>query len=430
MIWGLTAALMLVPALLSAQEIKKEKEDENSVTFVEETLTPDGKIVTTTVLEREAVMTNGFWHNWEFSPSVGAHIFFGDNDLKMATLGEMIAFPSIDMQLTKWASPYFGVGLGFSFNRFKGLYQSKKDEWPDGEVKANFQTDVLYTKADPIWDYMILKEQRGWYANPYALLHVDLCGLFGGLNFDRFYRADLYVGGGATITKQFNNLVYSPSFNFGLGNKFRITDRLSLLVNLRGALISDAFDGESYMDEPTKKHWQYNYKSDLDLGATVGLSIDLNSARSRWRTARRESTIQYKEKIVTEKVIVEVEKQDTIRTKQPTPEMWYHINFDLDKWIITSRERVNLQAIAELIKATPQWHYLLVGYADKQTATPAHNQMLSERRVEAVYNLLTQEFGVDPAQLQTDAKGGVDYMFYNEKELSRCVMITIIKDEE
>ena len=54
--------------------------------------------------------------------------------------------------------------------------------------------------------------------------------------------------------------------------------------------------------------------------------------------------------------------------------------------------------------------------------------MLSKNRVEAVYDCLVNQFGVDPNQLVTDYKGGVDYMFYNDKELSRCVMITSIQE--
>jgi hypothetical protein len=54
--------------------------------------------------------------------------------------------------------------------------------------------------------------------------------------------------------------------------------------------------------------------------------------------------------------------------------------------------------------------------------------MLSQNRADAVYNALVNEFGVDPNQLVKDYKGGVDYMFYNMKELSRCVMITSIKE--
>jgi hypothetical protein len=54
--------------------------------------------------------------------------------------------------------------------------------------------------------------------------------------------------------------------------------------------------------------------------------------------------------------------------------------------------------------------------------------MLSENRANAVYDALVKEFGVDPNQLIKDYKGGVDYMFYNMKELSRCTMITSIKE--
>ena len=100
----------------------------------------------------------------------------------------------------------------------------------------------------------------------------------------------------------------------------------------------------------------------------------------------------------------------------------------MDRWDLLTRELVNLQAVSDLIKSTPHTKYLLCGYADKQTATPAHNLMLSENRVKAVYDALVNQFGVNPDQLVTDFKGGVDYMFYNEKELSRCCMITSIKE--
>ena len=120
-----------------------------------------------------------------------------------------------------------------------------------------------------------------------------------------------------------------------------------------------------------------------------------------------------------------VEKEVIIKD---VPEVWWHINFIVDRWDLLTRELVNLQAVSDLIKSTPHTKYLLCGYADKQTATPEHNMMLSKNRVEAVYNALVNQFGVNPDQLVTDFKGGVDYMFYNEKELSRCCMITSIKE--
>ena len=54
--------------------------------------------------------------------------------------------------------------------------------------------------------------------------------------------------------------------------------------------------------------------------------------------------------------------------------------------------------------------------------------MLSERRANAVFDFLVDVCGIDPEILVLDYKGGVDYMYYDEKELSRCVMITAIKE--
>ena len=124
---------------------------------------------------------------------------------------------------------------------------------------------------------------------------------------------------------------------------------------------------------------------------------------------------------------------DTVYVEQPlptpiVPEVWFHINFIVDRWDISKKELINIHAVADLIKSTPNVKYLVCGYADKQTATPPHNLMLSQNRADAVYNALVNEFGVDPDQLVKDYKGGVDYMFYNMKELSRCVMITSIKE--
>ena len=116
-----------------------------------------------------------------------------------------------------------------------------------------------------------------------------------------------------------------------------------------------------------------------------------------------------------------------IKEKQ-VPEFWFHIIFQIDRWDISNKEKVNLHAYADAMKGLPGQRYLICGYADKQTATPAHNLMLSENRAHAVFNFLVNECGVDPATLVIDYKGGVDYMFYDEKELSRCVLITTIKE--
>ena len=423
----------LAPVSLFAQDVKVTRtEDENTITIVEETPTATGKVVTTTVMEKNSVFTNGFWKNWQLSAGLGTQMYYGDNDWKVAKkVPEMFVFPAIDLYLTKWASPSFGVGLGVNWAPFKGLYQTSpgSGEWKKAYSIANFRPDKVeyYTKANSKYDYEKLALQKGSYLNVFALAHANLMNIFGGFKPDRFFVIDAYAGGGAIFGFADSGAVADATFNAGLMNTFRLSDQVSLLLNIRGALIGDAFDGEVYTSEPTKGHWLANHKFDGMFGATLGLTCNLGKEASKWRLAERTSVYQYDKETI-EKIIKEKEYIEKPMPVAEVPEVWFHINFIVDRWDISKKELININAVADLIKSTPNTKYLVCGYADKQTATPAHNLMLSENRANAVYNALVNEFGVNPDQLVKDYKGGVDYMFYNMKELSRCTMITSIKE--
>lgn len=428
----IATAAFIAPASVFAQDVKVTRtEDENTITVVEETPTEMGKVVTTTVVEKNSVFTNGFWKNWELDLGLGTELYYGENDWKVKNKFEMFTFPAIDAYLTKWASPVFGVGLGITGGSFKGLYQSRPGSAnfgnPDLAPYARFQTKELYKDADAKYSDEALAYQKGAFLNIYALAHADLGNLFFGYKPDRFFTIDAYAGGGAALGFTDDGLLPAPTFNAGLINKFRLNDQLALMLNIRGALVGDDFDGESSAHEPTKAHWLKNTKMDGMFGGTLGLAWKIGKEASKWRLAERISVYQYDKEIVDKivKEIVEVEKEVA---KPEVPEVWFHINFIVDRWDLSKKELVNINAVADLIKSTPNTKYLVCGYADKQTATPAHNLMLSENRANAVYDALVNQFGVNPDQLVKDWKGGVDYMFYNMKELSRCAMITSIKE--
>ena len=429
----IAAVAFFAPASLFAQDVEVTRnEDENAITYIEKTPTENGYIVTTTVLEKNSVFTNGFWHNWQLSAGIGTQMYYGDNDWKVAKkIPEMFVFPAVDLYLTKWASPSFGVGLGANWAPFKGLYQSNPvSQNHDRSITANFipNQKELYGKADSQYASEQLAYQKGSYLNVFALAHADLMNVFGGFKPNRVYDIDAYAGGGVIFGFCESGNVHDVTFNAGLMNTFRLTEQLRLLLNLRGALIGDAFDGESYLGEPTKAHWLANHKFDGMFGATLGLTYNIGKDYSKWRLAERTSVYQYDKEIIKDIIhdttYVEVPIHDYLN-----PEVWFHINFIVDRWDISKKELINIHAVADLIKSTPNVKYLVCGYADKQTATPPHNLMLSQNRADAVYNALVNEFGVDPNQLVKDYKGGVDYMFYNMKELSRCVMITSIKEQ-
>ena len=428
----IAAAAFIAPASVFAQDVKVTRsEDENTITVVEETPTANGKVVTTTVMEKNSVFTNGFWHNWQLSAGIGTQMYYGDNDWKVAKkVPEMWVFPTVDLYLTKWISPSFGVGLGANWAPFKGLYQTTPGHSNNPrEANANFRPNkvTMYGKADHIYDSEGLAIQKGSYLDVFALAHANLMNLFGGYKPDRFFEIDFYAGGGVIFGFSESGNAPSASYNTGFINTFRLNDQLRLMLNIRGALIGDDFDGEAYVDEPTKRHWLANHKMDGILGATLGLTYNIGKEYSKWRLAERNSVYQYDKETI-EKIVKQTEYIEKPMPVAEVPEVWFHINFIVDRWDISKKELININAVADLIKSTPNTKYLVCGYADKQTATPAHNLMLSENRAKAVYNTLVNEFGVNPDQLVMDYKGGVDYMFYNMKELSRCTMITSIKE--
>ena len=415
----IATACMILPVASFAQEVKRT-EDADTITIVEETPTETGRVVTTTVIDKDRVFTNGFSSNWEIIGGLGVQAYMGENDRKVNKFTENFSFPAIDLFLTKWASPYFGVGIGASGIRFSGLYQGRNEE----PYKIHFKTDDAYDSNNSDYGYYQLTKQRGYFGNLFVLAHTDLGNLLGGYDPSRFFTIDAYAGGGVAFGV--TDKAWSATFNAGLLNKFRLTDRLSLVLNVRGTLLSDDFDGESSLTEPDETHYLKNLRMDGLFGGTLGLAWKIGKNKSAWERASRSSVIYYNdpvERVVTETVV----ERDTV-TVTDTPDLWFHINFIIDKWDILQREHINLESIADIMKSTPNTKYLLCGYADKQTATPSHNMMLSENRVKAVYNVLVNELGVNPDQLVTDFKGGVDYMFYNEKQFSRCVMITTIKE--
>ena len=88
----------------------------------------------------------------------------------------------------------------------------------------------------------------------------------------------------------------------------------------------------------------------------------------------------------------------------PTPLM-ATVRFTLNSARISNQEMVNVYNIAQWMKANPDQNVAIVGYADKDTGTSEYNMGLSKRRAQAVYNVLTNEYGINPDRLAIQAEG-------------------------
>ena len=103
------------------------------------------------------------------------------------------------------------------------------------------------------------------------------------------------------------------------------------------------------------------------------------------------------------------------------------MNFSIGQSEVGNRDKVNLETVAQMIKATPDKKYTVYGYADKQTGSEERNAQLAQERSQNVYDILIKQFGVKASQLVRDAKGGVDVMYLNDPQLSRSVIISEVK---
>lgn len=389
-----------------------------------ETTSGNGDRTVTSTSTSKNVLTNDFKYNWEMMGTIGTQFYYGDND-KYYDFWQRWTFPAVDVMFTKWASPIIGFSFGVEASSFNGLYKMAGGMPLD--ERAHFQTNKLIKNSNETSNSQQIGyyQQKGFYWNPFVAASLDLSNLFGGYKGGRFYTLQAYLGGGLVLAADEPVNAHGVSFNAGLVNKFRLGERLDLVVNLRGAMISDDFDGESRFDEPNDVNWlKKNVPWDGQAGVTAGLCYHFGVKKNlhTWSTADHSTVDHFVAPVTVPGPTVYV--HDTLEVARPVdPSLWFHIQFKIDKTDIQPRERINVNSVADFIKSAPDTRFLVSGFADKQTATPEHNLWLSEHRAKNVYNMLVNDFGVNPAQLEIDYQGGVDYMFYTDEELSRCVMI-------
>ena len=364
--------------------------------------------------DKYKVETNHFWDNWFVSAGFGGQIIFGNHD-KQVKFFDRIA-PALDIAVGKWFTPGIGVRLMYSGLSVKGATQKEgHGEFPTHSTGV----DVPGKGGDGYW---LMKQKFNFYN-----LHLDalfnMSNILCGYNEKRVYNCTPYIGlGWARVWESPQSMEVSA--NVGILNSFRLNDALNLNLDIRGAYVSDRFDGE------LGGRWGEGIWS-----ATVGLTYRFKQrgwGRSKTivRTHDRQRELKaMQDKLNDMQAQLAQRKRDSI-TVVKTLAAANFVIFKIDTWDLTNESRVQLGLFAETIKkADPNAVYIITGYADKGTGSVERNVILSKNRARVVYECLVNEFGVPKKQLRVDHKGGVDNMFYNDPRLSRAV-ITRIMDEE
>ena len=352
------------------------------------------------------VETNRFWSNWFVSAGGGVNLYFGDHD-KQVKFGKRLA-PAVDVAIGKWFTP--GIGVRFAYS---GL-----------SVKGATQTGIHSTGEEVPgkggYGYWLTKQKFNYF-NFHLDAMFNVSNLLFGYNPNRVYSLSPYVGLGVMKTNDTPKATEIAG-HFGLLNSFRLCDALDLNLDIRGTLVSDAFDGEAY-----------GRGGEGMLTATVGLTYKFK--KRGWDKAKTVVRIDNRAINALRQQLADAEAEnDRLKralaegNRQKAKEIVTKasanlVTFQIGKATLSNEARANLSLMAEAIKSGDKSVvYTITGYADAGTGSKRINERLSKRRAEAVFNCLVKEFGVSESQLRVDHKGGVDNMFYDDPRLSRAVI--------
>lgn len=352
------------------------------------------------------VETNRFWSNWFVSAGGGVNLYFGDHD-KQVKFGKRLA-PAVDVAIGKWFTP--GIGVRFAYS---GL-----------SVKGATQTGIHSTGEEVPgkggYGYWLTKQKFNFF-NFHLDAMFNMSNLLFGYNPNRVYSLSPYVGLGVMKTNDTPKATEIAG-HFGLLNSFRLCDALDLNLDIRGTLVSDAFDGEAY-----------GRGGEGMLSATVGLTYKFK--KRGWDKAKTVVRIDNRAINALRQQLSDAEAEnDRLKralaegNRQKAKEIVTKasanlVTFQIGKATLSNEARANLGMMAEAIKSGDKSVvYTITGYADAGTGSKRINERLSKRRAEAVFNCLVKEFGVSESQLRVDHKGGVDNMFYDDPRLSRAVI--------
>lgn len=365
--------------------------------------------------DKHKVVTNTFWDNWWVQIGGGAQIYYGDHN-KQLDIADRLSL-ALDAGFGKWFSPQIGVRAMISGLTINGATQT----WGEtGIHDTGKPVDGKYTH-----DYGFLNEQQFDFYNLHADVLFNMSNILCGYKEKRVWNCSPYLGLGWMVTWE-SPRAREVSLNLGIFNAIRLSEKFDFNIDLRTTMVKDSFDGETG-GRKEEGLWtatfgfSYKFKKrGWDRSKTV---IRNNRAEANALQKQLDALRDQNEKLQNDLKNAEAQiKEVKVIEKEQTVAPVYVV-FEIGKSELSKEARVTLGLLAKAIKEAPKGTtYTISGYADEGTGSKRLNEKLSAERAQAVYNCLTEEYGVDESQLRLVSKGGVENMFYDDPKLSRAVI--------
>ena len=344
-------------------------------------------------MHKHKVVTNTFGANWFIQAGANFNAAYTSQEncsnknpfsVDRGTFG-------FDVAVGKWHTP--GLGLR---TKFQGLWAKR----------VNTRTDH--------------KSYKFW--NVHEDVMFNFSNLFCGYNEKRVWNFIPYLGVGLASCVDASDV--EISYNAGILNTFRVSDRFAINFEVFTAWMQGNFDngvGDRFEDHKkfTSRFW------DKQVGVSVGVTYQL-SRKHNWDKApniealmamnqeqidalnaslreQQDENARLRDLLANQKPVAAAATETVEKLVSTSQSVFFNIS---SAKIASRKDLVNVQEVAEYAKANGK-KILVVGYADSKTGKPEYNQALSEKRAQAVVDELVK-MGVSRDQIVVESKGGVN----------------------
>ena len=100
------------------------------------------------------------------------------------------------------------------------------------------------------------------------------------------------------------------------------------------------------------------------------------------------------------------------------------VSFAINSATVSQREMVNIYNVAQWLKDNPTCKVTITGYADRNTGSADYNMKLSQRRAEAVAQILRNQYGIAADRIIIVGEGSSQQPYPNDNDWNRIVIFT------
>ncbi|MBR0047446.1 MAG: OmpA family protein [Bacteroidaceae bacterium] len=371
-----------------------------------------------------------FWDNIFISGQIGVSHSMSENTRFGNFFGnERLSF---NIGVGKWFYPSFGMRITAGLHPQVGRAEwSISEAYP--ETFGNYTYNMFSGYVDGLVNLtnVVLKYKEDRMFNLVALFGFGYNHTFG---FDKEKCAIMSAGLDANHKPRYNNPEAGERI-MGYDVDTRPGNYFAAHVGLQGRWkVSAAWDivGEVTFNGTDDKYngHEYDRVYDTYFDVLVGAQFHFKDCHGR----RRFHYVKNLNAAVIERLerMRSDENERLAEANMAVPEIFEKLKFNealqttvsfyVDRYYITDAQKKNVKSVATFLATHPDINLVVTGYADIETAYPAYNLRLSQKRAQAVYDMLVNEFHVPTNRLRIDYKGDTVQPYTSVNEWNRAVI--------